>query len=238
MGMTMAEKILAKHAGKAKVSPGEYIWAKVDSTDFPNVTIETSPVHWLEKLHIEKLFDPERVYVRNSNLPSSIDWSQNTAALRRIVKKYGITHWPEYGRHGVVHQVNAEVGCAAPGELIVMADSHTTTYGALNCASTGVQVEITYVLATGKLWFRVPESIKFQLEGKMPEMCVGKDVILKIAADYGTDMAIYKSVEFLGPASKEMSLDSRMSMANFGVEIGAKFAIFEADEKTQKSLKG
>jgi 3-isopropylmalate/(R)-2-methylmalate dehydratase large subunit len=238
MGMTMAEKILAKHAGKSKVSPGDYIWAKIDSTDFPNVTVETSPVHWLERFHIQKVFDPERIYARNSNLPSTIDWAENTAALRKIIKKYDITHWPEYGRHGVIHQVNAEAGCAAPGELIVMADSHTTSYGAFNCASTGVQVEITYVLAKGQLWFRVPESIKFQLVGKMPEMCVGKDIILKIAADYGTDAAIYKSVEFLGPAAGDMSLDSRVSIANMGVEIGAKFAIFEADEKTEAFLKG
>jgi 3-isopropylmalate/(R)-2-methylmalate dehydratase large subunit len=238
MGMTMAEKILAKHAGMPRVSPGEYIWAKIDSTDFPNVTIETSPIHWLNELHIDKLFNPERVYARNSNLPSTIDWAENTAALRKIVKKYGITHWPEYGRHGVIHQVNSESGCAAPGELTVMADSHTTHYGALNCAATGVQVEITYIQAKGKLWFRVPESIKFQLEGKIPGMCVGKDIILKIAADYGTDVAIYKSVEFLGPVAKELSLDSRFSIANMGVEIGAKFAIFEADEKTLAFLRG
>ena len=232
MTMTMAEKILASHSGKKKVVPGEYVWAKVDAADIPNVILETSPVHWLEKLGIEKLFDPDRVYIRNSNLPTSVGWAENTEALRRLAKKYGITHWFEYGRNGVIHQVNAEHGCAGPGELVAMADSHTTSYGAFNTASTGVQVEISYVLATGKLWFKVPESIKFQLEGKLPCMCVGKDIILKIAADYGTDVAIYKSVEFLGPVAKEMSLDSRFSISNMGVEIGAKFAIFEADEKT------
>ncbi|MBN2061466.1 MAG: 3-isopropylmalate dehydratase large subunit [Deltaproteobacteria bacterium] len=238
MGMTIAEKILASHSGREKVSPGEYVWADIDAAEIPNVLIETSPVHWLEKLGINKLFNPERIYIRNSNLPTSIGWAENTASLRKLAKKYGISHWFEYGRNGVIHHVNAEAGCAAPGELIVMADSHTTTYGAFNCASTGVQVEITYVLATGKLWFRVPESIKFLLEGEMPDMCVGKDVILKIAADYGTDVAIYKSAEFLGPAAREMSIDSRFSIANMGVEIGAKFALFETDEKTLAFLKG
>ena len=238
MGMTMAEKILASHSGKKQVSPGEYVWAKIDAAEIPNVPIETSPVRWLERLGIDKLFDPERIYIRNSNLPTSIGWAENTASLRKLAKKYGITHWFEYGQHGVPHQVNAEYGCAAPGELIVMADSHTTSYGAFNAASTGIQVEITYVLATGKLWFKVPESIKFHLEGKMPDMCVGKDIILKIAADYGTNLAVYKSVEFLGPVAREMSLDSRFSIANMGVEIGAKFAIFEADEKTSAYLKG
>ena len=238
MGMTMAEKILASHSGKARVAPGEYLWAKVDAADIPNVTIETSPVLWLDKLHIKRLFDPDRIYVRNSHLPTSLDWAENMEAIRKMVKKYGITHFAEYGRNGVVHQLNAEWGCAAPGELIVMGDSHTTSYGAFNCASTGIQVELTYVLATGNLWFRVPESIKFQLQGKMPPMCYGKDVILKIAADYGTDFAIYKSIEFLGPAAREMSLASRFSIANMGVEIGAKFALFEADEKTAAFLSG
>jgi 3-isopropylmalate/(R)-2-methylmalate dehydratase large subunit len=238
MGMTMAEKILASHSGKAKVVPGEYIWAKVDAANIPDVSTEVSPVQWLEKLNIDKLFDPDRIYVRNCQLPTNIAWAENMKAIRQLVKKYGITHFAEYGRNGIIHQINAEWGCAAPGELIVMADSHTTSYGAFNCASTGIQVEITYVLATGKLWFRVPESIKFQLEGKMPPMCFGKDVILKIAADFGTDFAIYKSIEFLGQAAHEMSIASRFSIANMGVEVGGKFALFEADEKTFEFLKG
>jgi 3-isopropylmalate/(R)-2-methylmalate dehydratase large subunit len=238
MGMTMAEKILASHSGKVKVVPGEYIWAKIDAANIPDVSTEVSPVQWLEKLNIDKLFDPDRIYVRNCQLPTNIAWAENMKAIRQLVKKYGITHFAEYGRNGIIHQINAEWGCAAPGELIVMADSHTTSYGAFNCASTGIQVEITYVLATGKLWFRVPESIKFQLEGKLPPMCFGKDVILKIAADFGTDFAIYKSIEFLGPAAHEMSIASRFSIANMGVEVGGKFALFEADEKTFEFLKG
>jgi 3-isopropylmalate/(R)-2-methylmalate dehydratase large subunit len=238
MGMTIAEKILSSHSGREKVSPGEYVWAKIDAADIPNVTIETSPVLWLEKLQIDKLFDPERIYVRNSHLPTSLDWAENMKAIRKLVKKYGITHFAEYGRNGVIHQLNAEWGCAGPGELIAMGDSHATSYGAFNCASTGIQVEITYVLATGKLWFRIPESIKFQLAGKMPAMCYGKDIILKIAADFGTDFAIYKSIEFLGPVAREMSMASRFSIANMGVEVGAKFALFEADDKTFEFLKG
>jgi 3-isopropylmalate/(R)-2-methylmalate dehydratase large subunit len=238
MGMTMAEKILASYSGRSRVTPGEYIWARVDAADIPNVTIETSPVYWLDRLHIDKLFDPERIYVRNSHLPTSIEWAENTEVIRKMVKRYGITHFAEYGRNGVIHQLNAEWGCAAPGELIVMGDSHTTSYGAFNCASTGIQVELTYVLTTGKLWFRVPESFRFQLQGRMPSMCFGKDIILKIAADYGTDFAIYKSIEFLGSAVQEMSFASRMTIANMGVELGAKFALFEADGKTFEFIKG
>jgi 3-isopropylmalate/(R)-2-methylmalate dehydratase large subunit len=154
------------------------------------------------------------------------------------VKKYNITHWYEYGRHGILHQVFPENGYVRPGELIAMTDSHSTTYGAFNAASCSINVEGISVAIKGELWFRVPETIKFNLDGKLPEMCVGKDVILKIAGDYGTDVAIYQAVEFLGKAAEEMSLASRWTMSNMAAEIGAKFAIFEADQKTFDFLEG
>ena len=137
MGMTMAEKILAFHSGKARVVPGEYVWAKVDAANIPDVSTEVSPVLWLEKLQIDKLFDPDRIYIRNCQLPTTVEWAENMQAIRNMVKKYSITHFAEYGRNGIIHQINAEWGCAAPGELIVMADSHTTSYGAFNCAAAG-----------------------------------------------------------------------------------------------------
>lgn len=133
MGMTMAEKILASHSGKEKVVPGEYIWAKVDAADIPNVTIETSPVLWLEKLHIDKLFDPERIYIRNSHLPTSIEWAENMEAIRKMVKKYGITHFAEYGRNGVIHQLNAEWGCAVRGANRYGGFSHHQLWGLQLC---------------------------------------------------------------------------------------------------------
>lgn len=234
--MTMAEKILAKHAGKKEVVPGEYVWAKVD---------ETSPAHnisaleELEKLGIEKVFDSDRVWQAYSFVapPQSVETAEHISSVRRLCKKYGI-RWFEYGRHGIIHQIFAENGYCVPGDLVAMEDSHTTNYGVFNVASCPIYIECTYVMATGKLWFKIPESIKFWLEGYMPKFCTGKDIILKILGEYGPDVALYKSVEFLGPLASEMSLASRWTITTMGVEIGAKFAMFEADEKVFNFLKG
>ncbi len=201
MGMTIAEKILASHSQRKEVKPGEYIWARVDETTMADVVAEFSPTLCFERLGIDKVFDPDRIYARTPHPPTSIGGAEGVAEMRRFVKKYGITHWFDYGRHGIVHQLNPEHGYVRPGELIAMHDSHSTSYGAFNAASCGIHIEQVYIMAMGQLWFRVPESIKFQLVGKLPNMCVGKDVILKIAADYGTDVALYKSVEFLGPVA-------------------------------------
>ena len=235
MGMTMAEKILASHSGRDKVTPGEFIWAKIDATNFmAEIGLE------VERLGIEKLFDPDCIYAVDDHLspPSSVAHAEMVAETRRLVKKYGISHWFEYGRHGILHQLYPEQGYVRPGELIASRDSHSTSYGAFNAASCPIMIELPYVLIKGELWFKVPETIKFELVGKMPPMCVGKDIILKIIGDYGTDAAIYQAVEFLGPLAKEMSLASRWTMSNMGIEMGAKFAIFEADQKTFDFLKG
>ena len=126
-----------------------------------------------------------------------------------------------------------EKGHARPGELVVGADSHTTTYGALNAASTGIGAsEMAYVLQTGELWFRVPETIKFEIEGKLADSVYSKDVILYVAGKYGTEVAQYKAIEWTGPVIDEMSIDGRLTMGNMSVEIGAKFGIFRADQKT------
>lgn len=235
MGMTMADKILASHSDREEVKSGEYVWAKIDETNARSHVLRD-----LERLGVNKVFDPERIYCVSDHLapPVNIPSAEDVAELRRFVKKYGITHWYEYGRHGILHQVFPENGYVRPGELIAMVDSHSTTYGAFNAASCPINVEELYVVTKGRLWFRVPETIKFELIGKLPEMCVGKDVILKIAGDYGTDVAIYQAVEFLGPVASEMSLASRWTMSNMAVEIGAKFAMFEADEKTFNFLRG
>jgi 3-isopropylmalate/(R)-2-methylmalate dehydratase large subunit len=235
MGMTIAEKILASHSGKAIVRPGEYVWATIDETNAEPETFES-----LEKLGIQKVFDPDRIFVVSDHLapPANIPSAEAVATLRRGVQKYGIKHWFEYGRHGILHQLFPEQGFVQPGDLIAMVDSHSTTYGAFNAASCAIYVEAIHILITGRLWFRVPETIKFEIQGKMPPLCVGKDVILKIAAEYGTDVAIYKSIEFQGPAVRTMSLASRITMCNMGSELGAKFAIVEADEKTFDFLRG
>lgn len=240
MGMTMAEKILAVHAGKGDVKPGEYIWCNVDGTA---ITGHTSLLKRLEALGVESLFDPDRIYAVEDHMapPPTVEVANAARDLRKLVKKYGITHFFEYGRHGILHELFPHHGYVSPGDLIVSIDSHSTSYGCFNVASTPVNEELIYVLITGQIWLRVPETIRFHILGKLPgpeSFVVGKDVILRIAGEYGTDAAIYKAVEFTGPTVQDMSMASRFSMANMSIELGAKFGIFPCDEKTLAYLDG
>jgi len=156
---------------------------------------------------------------------------------REWVKKQNIKKFYDCGA-GICHQLMPEEGHALPGSLIVGGDSHTTTYGALGTASCGIGIsELAWSMAKGSLWFMVPETIRFDLTGKLPPGVSAKDIILKIAGDYTAEVAQYKAVEFAGPAAKALSMDGRMTISNMGVEIGAKFAFFEADEKTIAFLK-
>lgn len=238
MGMTMAEKILADHAGKKQVKAGEYVWGRIDGT-----ALSASTHRRLEEYGIDKLFDPDRVYAVEDHFapPPTLAAANQVAEMRRAVKKYGIKNFFEYGRHGVLHEIYPQYGYVSPGDLIVSVDSHTTSYGCFNVASCPINEEVAYVLAKGQLWFRVPPSIQFVLSGQYPgpeKFVVGKDVILKIAADHGTEVALYRSMEFAGPVVHEMSMDSRFTISNMGVEVGAKFAIFPCDEKTLQYLEG
>ena len=234
MGMTIAEKILARHSGRDVVKPGEYVWCNVDGTGL------IGPPSQLEALGVQKVFDPEKVWMVDDHFaPSPTPERAETArTMRRLAEKYNLSHWFEYGRHGVLHQVFPENGYCVPGDLIVSIDSHSTSYGCFNAMGVPIMEELTYVLITGQLWMRVPESIRFNIVGKLPEWCVGKDIILKIAGDHGTDCAIYRSVEFGGPVVKQLSLGSRFTMSNMGIELGAKCAVFEVDDVTMEWLKG
>jgi len=233
MGMTIAEKILAAHADRSHVKPGEYIWCKVDATSGHMLSE-------LEKLGVDEVWDPDRVYVVEDHQapPPTIEVANQVKELRRLVKKYKIKNFFEFGRHGILHQVFAENGLVAPGELVAMGDSHSTSGGVFNACVTNAAIDALYILAFGELWFRVPESVKVVLNGKLPEWCVGKDVILKIAGELGTDFGLYKSIEYTGPVARQMTIAQRWTIANMGVEVGAKFAIFEYDEKTEEWLRG
>ncbi|MGE4485906.1 MAG: aconitase/3-isopropylmalate dehydratase large subunit family protein [Oscillospiraceae bacterium] len=235
MGMTMVEKILASHSGREKVVPGEYVWAKIDETNAMTDTFED-----IERLGVKCVFDPDKVYCvsDHSAPPANIGTAESVKKLRGYMDKYHIKNWFEYGRHGIVHQLNPEKGFVRPGELIAMIDSHSTTYGAFNAASCAIYMDAVYVLIKGELWFKVPETINFNVTGKLPEFCMGKDIIIKIAGMFGTDAAIYKAVEFTGQAISDLSLSGRWTMCNMAAELGAKFAIMEADEKVYEFLKG
>lgn len=238
MGMTMAEKILADHSGKKEVKAGEYVWARIDGT-----ALSSSTFRRLEEYGVKKVFDPDRIYAVEDHLapPPTVAAANSMVEMRRAVQKYGIKNFFEYGRHGVLHEIYPQYGYVSPGDLIASVDSHTTSYGCFNAASCPINEEAVYVFAKGQLWFRVPPSIKFVLTGKYPgpeKFVVGKDIILRIAAEHGTEVGLYKSIEFEGPVVHEMSIDGRFTIANMGVEVGAKFAIFPCDEKTLKYLEG
>ncbi|MDI7258766.1 MAG: aconitase/3-isopropylmalate dehydratase large subunit family protein [Thermodesulfobacteriota bacterium] len=237
MGMTIAEKILASHSGKEYVRPGEYIWAYVDGTHFAAHHITR-----MDEYNLERVFDPDRIYVVDDHLslPPSIAVANAIVKARQFVRKWGIKNFFEYGRHGVQHELFPQHGYVSPGDLIASLDSHTTSAGCFNVASCPIYEEVPYVVSTGKLWFRVPRSIKFVLEGEYPgpdKFVVGKDIILRILVEYGSEIGLYKSVEFHGPVVRQMSMASRFTIANMGVELGAKFAIFPCDEKTLEYLK-
>jgi 3-isopropylmalate/(R)-2-methylmalate dehydratase large subunit len=238
MGMTMAEKILARSSGKDSVLPGEYITAHID---LAMVHEALAPV-FVSLLGIGwgKVWDPSRiVVVLDHYVPASTErYAEIHKLVRMAVKQWGIIHY--YGeRAGICHQVLPEKGHILPGMLIVGTDSHTTTYGAFGAAGTGIGFsEMAYVLATGKLWFKVPETIKFHLKGRFPDFVSSKDLLLYIAGKYSSEAAQYRSVEFSGPSVETMSLASRMTMSNMAVEIGAKFGFFVPDRKTSDFLEG
>lgn len=232
MGMTIAEKILAAHAGKDSVKPGQYIWCKVDATSGHQLKA-------LEDLGVDRVWDANKVYMVDDHQapPPTVVAANKVKELRRLIKKYGIQNYFEYGRGGILHQVFAENGMYAPGELIAQSDSHSTAGGVFNACVTNANLDAVHVLAFGELWFRVPESIRVVLDGNLPEWCVGKDVILKVAAELGTDYGLYRSVEYVGPVAEQMTIAQRWTISNMGVEVGAKFALFEADQKTEDFLR-
>lgn len=236
MGMTLAEKILGHASGKDRVVPGEYVTAEIDLAMAHEGMAGVATL--LKEATIEKVWDPDKVVsLLDHYTPSP---TIQTAEIRKLVestvKKLGIAKF--YGQQaGICHQVLPEKGLVRPGMLIVGTDSHTTTYGAFGAAGTGIGFsEMAYVMATGKLWFRIPETIKFILTGMVPPRVMSKDIMLHIAGRYSCSVAQYKAIEFAGEAATEMTLASRMTMSNMAIEIGAKFGFFVPDEKVRQYL--
>lgn len=238
MGMTMVEKILASRAGLEKVRPGQMVMARIDRTRIIDMMVPEIEAH-MRDLGIDRVWDTDRVVlpVEHQVPPSTLSDADAYVAARDFARKYGIKNFYEIGSHGICHQLFVEEGFARPGELVAANDSHTTAYGALNVASRGIgPVEMVYVLKHGKLWFKVPETIRFEIDGRLPPGVFSKDLVLYIAGKYGADVALNKSAEFVGTAVEAMSLESRLTIATMGVDLGAKFLIFEADEKVVKYL--
>src|SRR3990172_8351336 len=237
MGRTLAEKILARAAGRERVQPGEFVTAQIDLAMTHDIFAARVFGHLVDA-GIERVFDPERVVVVLDHLvpaPSEAAASSHRK-IREYAKRFGVRHFYEAGR-GICHQLLPEQGHVLPGALVVGTDSHTTTHGALAAAGTGIGTsEMAYVLATGRLWFRVPETIRFELTGALPPMVAWKDAILAISGRFGADVAQYKAVEFGGPAAAHACIADRLTVCNMAVEIGAKVGFFAADETTLSYL--
>jgi len=239
MGMTITEKILAIHSGRDRVSPGEIIQVKVDLALANDITAPLA-IKVFEKLKKEDVFDRERIalvpdhFVPNKDIPSA----QQVKLVREFAKRYGIKNFFELGDVGIEHVLLPEKGLISPGDLVIGADSHTCTYGALGAFSTGVgSTDLGVIMATGETWLRVPETIKVIFNGSLKRWVYGKDLILYLLKEIGTEGAIYKAIEFTGSTIKELSMADRFSMANMAVECGAKNGIFEPDEKTRDYIK-
>jgi 3-isopropylmalate/(R)-2-methylmalate dehydratase large subunit len=237
--MTITEKILARAAGKKEVSPGEIIDAKVDFAMMHDLTGPLT-VESFEKIGARKVWDPARLVITfdHQTPASSIDAANNHILLREFARKHRIVHFYDMFE-GICHQVLPEKGFALPGKVVIGADSHTVTYGALGCFATGVgSTDMAAILATGKIWLRVPESVKVKVEGTLKPPVMSKDLILHIIGDFGMDGATYQAVEFTGECISKMSVDGRLTICNMVVEMGAKNGIIEPDSKTLDWLRG
>ena len=233
MGMTMTQKILAAHAGLDSVTAGQLIEAKLDVVMANDITGPMAlPIF---RQMADKVFDKDKVVLVPDHFTPNKDIksAENSKAIREFAKDQGLSWYFEQGKSGVEHAILPEAGVVTAGECIIGADSHTCTYGALGAFSTGVgTTDISTGMATGELWFKVPEAIKIVLNGHLRDGVMSKDVILRILGDIKADGGQYKSLEFTGPAAHEMSMEQRFTVANMALEAGAKCGLFEADEKT------
>lgn len=234
MGMTMTQKILAAHAGLDKVEAGQLIIADLDLVLGNDVT---SPVAIAEyaKLGMDKVFDGKKVtMVMDHFAPNKdIKAAEQCKMCRDFCGKMDIENFFDVGDMGVEHAILPEKGLVVSGDVVIGADSHTCTYGALGAFSTGVgSTDMACGMATGKAWFKVPSAIKFELKGELSGYATGKDVILHIIGMIGVDGALYKSMEFVGEGVHSLSVADRLCMANMAIEAGGKNGIFEVDDKT------
>ena len=239
MGYTITEKILLDHTNKRKIEPGEFIEAKVDLCLGNDITAPIA-IKEFKKHNLGKIFDRNKIALVPDHFTPSKD--QKAAAQCKILKEfagqYHIKNYFEVGRGGIEHALLPEKGLVLPGDLVIGADSHTCTYGALGVFSTGVgSTDLTYCFAKGKLWFKVPDSIKFIYKGKLKRWIGGKDLILFTIGQIGVDGALYKAMEFTGPVIKRLSMDARFTMCNMAIEAGGKNGIIEPDDKTEEFIK-
>lgn len=238
MSMTITEKILARAAGKGKVTPGELVEAKIDVVMCHDVTTPPA-LSMLAEKGIDKVFDREKIVVTPDHFQPAKDIksAELHKRLDEWARRQKIKYYYKIGRAGVCHALLPEQGHIRPGEVIIGPDSHTCTYGAFAAFGTGVgSTDVAAAIATGELWFKVPASIKFVLNGSLSPGVYSKDVILTVIARIGVDGALYKAMEFVGPALAEMSMEARMTITNMAIEAGAKNGIIKFDDITKQYL--
>ncbi len=238
MGMTMTQKILAAHAGLEQVTAGQLIEADLDLVLGNDITSPVA-IKEMEKFNTQSVFDKDKIalvpdhFVPNKDIKSA----EHCKCVRNFARKNEITNYFEVGEMGIEHALLPEKGLTVPGDVIIGADSHTCTYGAVGAFSTGIgSTDMAAGMATGKAWFKVPSAIRFILTGKPAEWISGKDIILHIIGMIGVDGALYKSMEFTGDGIAELSMDDRFTIANMAIEAGAKNGIFPVDDKTKAYL--
>ena len=232
MGMTMSQKILAEKSGLNLVKPGELIKGKLDLVLGNDITSPVA-IKEFDKAGFQEVFDKDKIalvldhFTPNKDIKSA----EQCKFVREFAAKHRITHFYEGGNVGVEHAILPEKGLTVPGDLIIGADSHTCTYGALNAFSTGIgSTDMAVGMATGEAWFKVPEAIQFKIKGQFNKYVSGKDLILYIIGQIGVDGALYQSMEFTGAGISNMTMDDRFTIANMAIEAGGKNGIFQPDE--------
>ncbi|MBQ6970911.1 MAG: 3-isopropylmalate dehydratase large subunit [Synergistaceae bacterium] len=240
MGMTMTQKILARHAGLPEVHAGQLIQAKLDLVLGNDITTPVA-INEFESAGFSKVFDTDKIvmvmdhFVPNKDIKSATQCKQ----CRTFARKFGITHYYDVGTMGIEHALLPEQGLVAPGEAVIGADSHTCTYGALGAFSTGVgSTDMGAAMSAGYTWFKVPAAIRVNVTGKKRPYVSGKDVILTLIGKIGVDGALYKSLEFSGDGLSELTMADRLTISNMAIEAGGKNGIFPVDDITRDYLKG
>ena len=239
MGMTMTQKILAAHAGLERVKAGDLIEADLDLVLGNDITSPVA-IKEMEKMKVDGVFDKDKIalvpdhFVPNKDIKSA----EHCKCVREFALKHDITNYFEVGKMGIEHALLPEQGLTVAGDVIIGADSHTCTYGALGAFSTGVgSTDMAAGMATGKAWFKVPGAIRFNITGEKAPYISGKDVILHIIGMIGVDGALYKSMEFVGDGIKNLTMDDRFTIANMAIEAGGKNGIFPVDELAEQYMK-
>jgi len=236
--LTLAEKILATHTDKKRVSPGEFIDVRVDLILANDITAPIA-IREFQRIGVDKVFDPKKIvmvadhFVPNKDIASA----EQVKLMREFAYEQGVIYF-EVGQMGIEHVLLPEQGLVLPGEVVIGADSHTCTYGALCAFATGMgSTDIAAAMATGDIWIKVPPTIKLIYHGNLGEWVGGKDLILFTIGNIGVDGALYSAMEFTGEAIDALSMDGRFTMANMAIEAGAKAGIFRVDNKTQLYIK-